>query len=163
MKKTLITPILFFFIAGIVAVVHADLSGFMNSLNVQARADMNGFSVRLSTQFGVPLQQVHTIIRTVATPADAFMCLQLSKMTKKHHDKVLQTYKNNKGQGWGVIAKKLGIKPGSPEFHALKRGDFVLTGEPDRGFANGKGKVKAKEKDKEKEKGKGHNKKNRDE
>jgi hypothetical protein len=39
-------------------------------------------------------------------------------------------------KGGGVIAKQLGIRPGSPEFHALKRGDFALTGEP----AQGKGK-----------------------
>ena len=26
----------------------------------------------------------------------------------------------NRGQGWGVIAQRMGIKPGSAEFHALK-------------------------------------------
>lgn len=28
----------------------------------------------------------------------------------------------NRGRGWGVLAQELGIKPGSPQFHALKRG-----------------------------------------
>ncbi len=46
----------------------------------------------------------------------------------------------------GVIAKELGIKPGSPEFHALKRGDFVFTGEPggSAGGVQGKGKGNGK-------------------
>ena len=35
---------------------------------------------------------------------------------------VVDQYRKNKGQGWGVIAKSLGIKPGSAEFHALKEG-----------------------------------------
>jgi hypothetical protein len=51
-----------------------------------------------------------------------------------------------KGQGWGVIAKSLGIKPGSPEFHALKRGDFVFNGKPREVPGKGKGKGKGKTK-----------------
>jgi hypothetical protein len=48
-----------------------------------------------------------------------------------------------------VIAKEPGIKPGSPEFHALKRGDFTFTGEPSGANSNtGKGKGKAKGKEK---------------
>jgi hypothetical protein len=58
----------------------------------------------------------------------------------------------NKGKGWGVIAKNLGIKPGSAEFHALKRGDLSFTGEPGAGEGQkGQGKGKGKGR------GKGHN------
>ena len=31
-------------------------------------------------------------------------------------------YERDHGQGWGNIAKRMGIKPGSAEFHRLKRG-----------------------------------------
>jgi hypothetical protein len=49
-----------------------------------------------------------------------------------------------------VITKGVSIKPGSPEFHALKRGDFTFTGEPSGASpAGGKGKGKAKGKGKE--------------
>ena len=37
------------------------LDVFLDNLNVQARADANGFSARLSTQFGVPVPQVRTL------------------------------------------------------------------------------------------------------
>lgn len=133
----------------LVSIAYADLDSFMHSLNIQAKADMNGFSLKLSTQFGVPMQQVQTVLAEVRTPADAFMCFQLGKMTYKPAFNVLQVYKKNKGRGWGVIAKRLGIKPGSSEFHAIKRGHFALTGEP---YVDLK---------KEKEKGR-DNKKNRD-
>ena len=125
------------------AVAGGGLDVFLDNLNVQARADANGFSARLSTQFGVPVQQVRTIISTVSAPADAFMVLQLGQMTHRPPETVVQVYQANRGKGWGVIAKRLGIKPGSREFHALKRGDFVLSGEP-RGEGPGKGKGKGK-------------------
>ncbi len=118
------------------------LDGFLNSLNVQARADMGGFSAKVSTQFGVPLPQVQAVIQTVSTPADAFMVFQLGQMAHRPPETVVQTYQVHKGKGWGVIAKELGIKPGSKEFHALKNGDLVFSGTPDRGAGKGKGKGK---------------------
>ncbi|UFS72249.1 hypothetical protein LPW11_08660 [Geomonas sp. RF6] len=155
MKKMSLSAALFLFILGVAGICHADLAGFMNSVNVQAHADMQNFGVKLSAQFGVPLPQVQTIIRQVDQPADAFMTLQLSQMSHRAPDTVLHTYQTKKGKGWGVIAKDLGIKPGSPEFHALKRGDLYFTGEPGGGqggpgSGHGKGKGKGK--------GHGHNK-----
>jgi hypothetical protein len=35
---------------------------------------------------------------------------------------VLGLYKKNRGAGWGAVARSLGIKPGSPQFKALKTG-----------------------------------------
>jgi hypothetical protein len=59
---------------------------------------------------------------------------------------VVDVYKKNRGKGWGVIAKSLGIKPGSPEFHALKRGDDLYTHKEKGKGKGGKGKGKGKEK-----------------
>ncbi|KAA0891580.1 hypothetical protein [Oryzomonas rubra] len=126
------------------------LEGFLSNLNIQAKADMNGFTARLSTQFGVPGAQVSAVISTVKEPADAFMVYQLGQMTRQAPDAVVRTYQKNRGKGWGVIAKEMGIKPGSREFHALKRGDFSLTGNPEGGGSDGPGKGKGR--------GKGHNK-----
>ena len=136
------------------APVRAELSGFLNGLNVQASAYVQDYGLRLSAQFGRPLPEVNTLMRSVAEPADAFMCLQLSQMLGVPPQRVLNTYNQNRGRGWGTIAKSLGIKPGSPEFHALKNGDFALDGAPathsghsDEGHGNkghGKGKGKAK-------------------
>ena len=144
MKKTFIAAAILAFISGLAGKASADLDNFLSNLNIQARADMNGYSVKLGAQFGVPLPQVQAIIRSVEMPADAFMCLQLSQWSKKQPDMVVNTYKSNKGKGWGVIAKQLGIKPGSAEFHALKRGDLTFTGEPGGVATPGKGKGKGK-------------------
>lgn len=132
-------------IVSIASVAHADLDGFLKSVNIQAQADRNNFSVKLGAQFGVPQARVEAIIKSVPAPADAFMVLQLGQMSNKQPEAVLQTYQRSHGKGWGELAKELGIKPGSPEFHALKRGDLSFTGQPGGGdHGNGKGKGKGK-------------------
>jgi len=149
MNKIFLAVSAFFIFCG-AALAGGGLDVFISDLNVQARADLPGFSARIGAQFGVPVPQVQAVIGAVAAPADAFMVFQLGSMTHRPPDAVLGVYKANRGKGWGVIAKNLGIKPGSPEFHALKRGDFVLEGGPAKGKSKGKGGSKGK--------GKGHNK-----
>lgn len=121
-------------------VARADLDSFLSGLNTRASADIDEYGTRLSVQFETPLPQVQSLLRSVAVPADAFMCLQLARMLGLAPERVVQTYNANRGRGWGVIAQEMGIKPGSPEFHALKRGDFVFTGQPaPASSARGKG------------------------
>jgi len=128
----------------------ASLDDFLNSVNVQARVDLPGFSAKVSTQFGVPVAQVQAVLQSVPQPADAFMIFQLGQFARVPSDRVMEVYKPSKKKGWGAIAKELGIKPGSAEFHALKSGNLHFTGTPagDEGSSPGKGKGK----------GKGHNK-----
>jgi hypothetical protein len=166
MKKPLIAIAISFLIAFSTVNAHADLDNFLSDLNVRAKADRNGFDIKLSSQFGVPLPQVQSIIKTVEFPADAFLCLQLGQMTNQDPDRILKSYKKNKKKGWGAIAKELGIKPGSAEFHALKNGDFSFTGKhgskaskgQDKHKSKDKGKDKKKKKDKKKDKDKGNKK-----
>lgn len=121
----------------------ASLDLFMSNLNVQARADLPGFKAGIAAQFGVPLPQVDAVFAQVAGPADAFMTFQLGQMANKPAPVVLQTYRASKSKGWGVMAKELGIKPGSAEFHALKNGNLRYTGQPGGpGTAGGPGKGK---------------------
>ena len=129
------------FISSPVLASSDDLASFVSSLNVQAEADLGAFKVRLSTQFGVPVPKVDAIIASVRTPGDAYMCLRVGQVVAQPVEVVIKEYKAHKGQGWGVIAKNLGIKPGSKEFHALKKGE--LNG-GDASAAKGKAKGKGK-------------------
>jgi len=120
----------------------ASLDSFLSSLNAQARVDLPGFSLQVGAQFGVPVPQVEAVLGMVATPADAFMVFQLGQMAHRPPETVVQTYQSHRGKGWGVIAKELGIKPGSREFHALKNGDLTFGETPGDGPGKGKGKGK---------------------
>ena len=106
----------------------SDLDIFIKNLNVEAQADLGAFKVRLSTQFGVPVPRVETIMASVGTPGDAYMCFRVGQVASKPIEVVTEEYQRNKGKGWGVIAKNLGIKPGSKEFHELKKGNFGRDG-----------------------------------
>ena len=120
-----------------------DLDSFIKSLNVQAQADLGAFKVKLSTQFGVPVPKVEAMMATVRTPGDAYMCLRVGQVASQPVEVVMKEYQAHKGKGWGVIAKNLGIKPGSKEFDTLKKGD--LNGyDSDSGRRKGKGKGKEK-------------------
>lgn len=50
---------------------------------------------------------------------DLALGLEMGHLSKKPMNTVLGTYEKNRG--WGNIAKDLGIKPGSDEFHRMKR------------------------------------------
>ena len=158
MKKITAVFFAFIFILSLSSPAHADLNSFLKSLNVQAEADIDEYGVRISAQFGVPLPEVRDVIKKVDQPADAFMVFQLGKMAAKPSDKVLQTYKADKHKGWGEMAKELGIKPGSKEFHALKRGDLRLDGGSGSGGGQGVASSPGKGHGGGKGHGKGHNK-----
>jgi hypothetical protein len=118
-----------------------DLDSFVRSVNVQAQADLGAFRVRLSTQFGIPLPKIDALMMRVATPGDVYMCLRVGQIASTPIETVMREYRDNRRKGWGTIAKNLGIKPGSKEFHALKSGDFNGN---DSGKSKGKGKGKGK-------------------
>jgi hypothetical protein len=119
----------------------SDLDSFIKNLNVQAQADLGAFKVRLSTQFGVPVPKVEGVMASVRTPGDAYMCFRVGQVASQPVEVVTKEYQAKKGMGWGAIAKSLGIKPGSKEFHALKKGEF--NGD-DTESGKGKGKGKGK-------------------
>ena len=133
-------------VVGLAAPAYAGLDGFLAGLNAQAKADPRGFSLKLIAQFGVGHAEVQAVLGSVAAPADAFMCFQLGEFAHQPPDVVLAAMKTERGKGWGVVAQRLGIAPGSPEFKALKRGDFALTGKPKAKPAAGKAKGKGHKK-----------------
>ena len=142
MKKILVA--LFCAMISTYAMAGGGLDGFLSKLNAQAKSDLANFSARISAKFSIPEAQVRVVIGTVKQPADAFMIFQLGKMASQPTEKVMDVYQSGQGKGWGALAKELGIKPGSAEFHALKRGDLQLEGVSDDG--PGKGKNRGKEK-----------------
>ena len=95
---------------------------WMRDFNVKAEADRDGFRAELATRFKIGDAEVNAVLGNVASPADAYMVLRLGEMSSRPVDHVLNRYRHEKHKGWGALAKSLGIKPGSPEFHALKQG-----------------------------------------
>ncbi|OHE16886.1 MAG: hypothetical protein A2X96_02540 [Syntrophobacterales bacterium GWC2_56_13] len=116
---------------------------WIRDFNIRAEADPSGFKVRLATRFQIGDIQINTVLSNVEKPADAYMVFRLGEMSRQPAERVMDEYKSGKGKGWGVIAKSLGIKPGSKEFHSLKRGqDFYDVSDKGKGKGKSKGKGK---------------------
>jgi len=128
------------------ASVFADDFAWMRDLNIQAQADPSGFRASLGTRFQIGDLQVNAVVSNFEDPADAYMALRLGEMSHQPVEYVIEQYKSHKGQGWGKLAQNLGIKPGSPEFHALKAGHDMKGGgggshgKAEKTKAHGKGK-----------------------
>ena len=77
------------------------------------------------------------MLSNVDKPADSYMVLRLSELSHRPVKDVLRVYKADHGKGWGVMARQLGIKPGSQEFHALKHGHDLAREDHQHGHAHG--------------------------
>ena len=121
------------------AVVAAGDFDWIKDFNIRAEADPSGFRAILATRFNIGDTQITAVLSNVEKPADAYMVLRLGEMSAKPTDYVIEKYKSGKGKGWGALAQSLGIKPGSKEFHALKRGSDLYD-DKDKGKGKDKGK-----------------------
>jgi hypothetical protein len=121
--------------------------------------------------FGAPRYLVNDLLTTRGwDPGDVYYACALAYQMRRPCGDVVRMHDENRGQGWGVIAKRMGIKPGSAEFHALKghvgksNGKFKAyrTSHPggvvilDDGKNKGKGKSDAGHGDYGSDKAKGH-------
>ena len=125
------------------ATVTASDFDWMTKFNVRAEADLLDFRARLAARFNIAGVQVEAVLSNCGSPADAYVVCALGHMAGKPPEYVAERYRYGKDKGWGALAKSLGIKPGSKEFHALKNGnDFYDDNGTDKGKGKGKGKGK---------------------
>ncbi len=120
-----------------------DMDGFLKDVSTKAKDDINGFVNDAVKTFNIAKDKVENLIK-IMDPGDVFMTLQTAQIVNKPVDEVKEAYLKGKDKGWGQIAKELGIKPGSAEFHAMKD---KMKGKKDKGGkGNGKGNGKGKNK-----------------
>ncbi|MDG5466714.1 hypothetical protein P9J64_00095 [Deltaproteobacteria bacterium IMCC39524] len=115
------------FILLFTAMAHADMNAYIHDLNVSVQGDIGGYKTKLGVRFGTSKSQVEAVFRSVESPAEVAVVLWLGEQSRQSLDTVLKVYRSQKPQGWGAMAKSLGIKPGSAAFHALKQGDIQLS------------------------------------
>jgi len=97
--------------------------------------DMNRYGTRYPEPFIDEMVRYHDVPRPLVVdllqtrhwaPGDVYFACALASVLGRPCRYVVDYYVANPGQGWGVVAQRLGIKPGSAEFHRLKKG-FVPT------------------------------------
>ena len=98
-------------------------------------ADMNRYGTSYRDPFIDEMVRYHGAPRDLVTdllvnqrwaPGDVYYACTIAQAIGRPCRYVADEWQANHGQGWGAVAKRLGIKPGSAEFHRLKKG-FVPT------------------------------------
>lgn len=97
-----------------------EIDNMLTDIHNQALKDITAFHNNVVNTFNIVGSKVDAALKILA-PGDIYMAAQLSVTVNKPFEEVVKTYQANKSKGWGAIAKDLGIKPGSPEFHAMKK------------------------------------------
>ena len=93
----------------------------LGEMNTFARGDRNGFIDDVVVSFGAPRYLVSDLVtRRRWPPGDVYYACALAYQLHRPCQDMVNTYEKDHGQGWGVIAQRMGIKPGSREFFALK-------------------------------------------
>jgi hypothetical protein len=93
----------------------------LTEINRYGRTDTDYFIDDVVSSFGAPRYFVRDLLTTRRwEPADVYYACALAHQLDRPCMDVVRDYGDDRGQGWGVIAQRMGIKPGSAEFHALK-------------------------------------------
>ncbi|MEG3191996.1 hypothetical protein [Lysobacter sp. D1-1-M9] len=97
--------------------------------------DVNRYGARYRSPFidemvryyGAPRDLVTALLAERGwAPGDVYYACAIAQIVGRPCRYVVERWERDHAQGWGAVAQELGIKPGSPEFHRLKRG-FVGT------------------------------------
>jgi len=93
----------------------------IKEMNVYTRGNTDAFINDVVISFGAPRPLVSEyVLERRWAPGDVYYACALAQQAHVPCINTLREYDKNNGQGWGVIARRMGIKPGSPEFQALK-------------------------------------------
>lgn len=94
----------------------------LNDVNKTAKMDLSTFMGEMSVDYKADkITLSDAMVKFKMEPADLYLSLEIAKITNKEPAVVMNVYSENRKEGWGAIAKRLGIKPGSKEFKTLKK------------------------------------------
>lgn len=98
----------------------SELDKQLTTISTNAKADWSLFKTEVSKAYNTTVAKIDKLIGLGMSGGDIVITLEIATIGKKPIDDVATCYTKNKSKGWGVIAKEMGIKPGSAEFHKLK-------------------------------------------
>ncbi|MEZ0470547.1 hypothetical protein [Luteimonas salinilitoris] len=95
----------------------------LGEINDYGRRYRDPFVNEMTGYYGAPRPLVVELLDERRwAPGDVYYACAIAHALGMPCMDVVREYDRDPGQGWGAVAKRMGIKPGSPAFHALKRG-----------------------------------------
>jgi len=124
-----------------------EMDSYLAEVNTKAESDYDAFRDELSESSEITTEEIDRYIKEDnMKPAEVYYANVLATTTNRPVSEVVGLYSEKKG--WGAVAKELGIKPGSDEFHQLKSNTIKVTGK-DKQEKNKEKKSKSKSKNKD--------------
>ncbi|GGD43246.1 hypothetical protein [Pseudoxanthomonas indica] len=80
------------------------------------------FIDEMTGYYGAPRSLVNDLFGRRWSAGDIYYACAIAHILGVPCINVVHEYERNPGQGWGALAKRMGIKPGSRQFHDLKNG-----------------------------------------
>ncbi len=97
------------------------LDSDLKTINSRANLDLSLFNKEMHVSYNVSEKKLNYMSVSLGMiPGEIYISLEIAKIARVSLDRVLTVYRSHKSKGWGVIAKELGVKPGSAAFHQLK-------------------------------------------
>jgi hypothetical protein len=129
---------------------------YLKRINEEAKGDPEGFIRRLSERHNLPEQEIREAKEKHGLDfGETYMATVLARRSNRKVGEIAAEYKQNQGQGWGVMAQRMGIKPGSPAFKEMKaeakgHANYMKTMNKNRNKELERERAKEKEREKEK-------------
>ncbi|HQZ31827.1 MAG TPA: hypothetical protein PLG89_08205 [Arenimonas sp.] len=93
----------------------------LGEINTYGRGDPDYFYDDMYSSYGVPRDYVRDLfVNQRWAPGDIYYACALAQLLDRPCRDIVSDYNRHPGQGWGALAQRMGIKPGSAQFHALK-------------------------------------------
>ncbi len=92
----------------------------LHRINLITKFNMAEFSSKVAKTWGTSEQNVLLGFRYGLNAYEVYLVIALSRISGRQPMTVISMYRQDKNKGWGVLAKNLGIKPGSKQFKRLK-------------------------------------------
>ena len=93
----------------------------LGEINTYGRGDPDYFYDDMYSSYGVPRDYVRELYTQRRwAPGDIYYACALAELLNRPCREIVREYDQHPGQGWGALAQRMGIKPGSEQFHALK-------------------------------------------
>lgn len=109
------------------------LEAMLKELGPLARNDAPKFYAEIEARLGLAKGELARLsARYRLQPEEAYLAAYLAKHQNQTLARIMERLGKAQGKAWGALALEMGIKPGSPEFQALKNdcdGELLRTRE----------------------------------
>jgi len=92
----------------------------LHRINLITKFNMSEFSSKVAKAWGTSEQNVLLGFKNGLNAYEVYLVIALARLSGRQPIAVISMYTRDRNKGWGVLARNLGIKPGSKQFKRLK-------------------------------------------